>query len=253
MGLLVLDRQSAIPLYYQIQQYLLDQIRSGTFKPGEAILSEQEISARMGVSRMTVRQALKSLCSQGLLYSRRGKGTFVSERKVEKNFRNVLSFTEEMKHSGSRPGSKVLSVGVHPVGVNVTGALGLLSGEKIITIRRLRLADGIPMGIECSHIPQRICPDLLERFDPGSSLYQTLERCYGIRIAVAEEVAEAALATPEHAKLLRIRKGAAVFRFTRTSYDITGKPLEFVNSIYRGDRYRIVNRLTADTQRSSSR
>lgn len=80
----MLDRQSALPLYYQIQQFLLKEIHSGVFKPGQAISSEQEISARMKVSRMTVRQALKSLCNQGILYSQRGKGTFVSAIKLEK-------------------------------------------------------------------------------------------------------------------------------------------------------------------------
>src|SRR5579862_4180480 len=108
----VLDRQSVVPLYYQIQQFLLEQIQSGTFSPGEPIFSEKEISARMGVSRMTVRQALKSLCNQGVLYSERGKGTFVSGTKLEKNFRNVLSFSEEMKNQGSRPSAKVLSFGM---------------------------------------------------------------------------------------------------------------------------------------------
>jgi DNA-binding transcriptional regulator YhcF (GntR family) len=88
MAGVVLDRQSVVPLYYQIQQRLTEQIRSGELKPGELVPSEQEISARLGVSRMTARQALKSLCGRGLAYSQRGKGTFVSRMKLEKNFRH---------------------------------------------------------------------------------------------------------------------------------------------------------------------
>ena len=109
MAAVVLDRQSVVPLYYQIQQGLSEQIRSGELKPGELMPSEQEIAARLGVSRMTARQALKSLCSRGLAFSQRGKGTFVSRMKLEKNFRQLLSFSEEMKDRGSRPRSKVLA------------------------------------------------------------------------------------------------------------------------------------------------
>jgi GntR family transcriptional regulator len=239
----VLDRQSVVPLYYQIQQFLLEQIHSGVFKPGEAILSEMEISAEMGVSRMTVRQALKSLCSQGVLYSQRGKGTFVSQTKFEKNFRNVLSFSEEMSNSGSRPTSKVLAFGLAQADIKTAEALRTKTDEEIISLRRLRLADGIPMAIEWSHIPVHFCPDLLKTFDPRTSLYERLAQRYGIYIAVAEEVVEAALADADESLLLKIGKGSPVFHFERTSY--LREPMEYVTSTYRGDRYRIVNRLTA--------
>src|SRR5215469_11773924 len=183
----MLDRRSVVPLYYQIQQFLLEQIHSGVFKPGEAISSEQEISVQMGVSRMTVRQALKSLCSEGVLYSQRGKGTFVSANKLEKNFRIVLSFTEEMRNGGSRPSSKLLSFDVARTDIKTAEALGIKTDENVIRLRRLRLANGIPMAIEWSHLPVDVCPDLLAIFDPRASLYETLARHYGIHIAVTEE------------------------------------------------------------------
>ena len=249
----MLDRQSVVPLYYQIQQFLLEQIHSGVFKPGEAISSEQEISAQMGVSRMTVRQALKSLCSEGVLYSQRGKGTFVSANKLEKNFRIVLSFTEEMRSGGSRPSSKLLSFDVAPADVKTAEALRIKTNEKVIRLRRLRLANGIPMAIEWSHLPVHVCPDLLETFDPRTSLYEKLARHYGIHIAVTEEVAEAAVANAEESRLLKISKGSPVFHLERTSYLRDGKPVEFVNSTYRGDRYRLVNRLTAEPRKVRSR
>ena len=109
MDSLNLDRQSVVPLYFQIQQQLLQHIRLGRFKPGRPLPSEEVISKRLRVSRMTARQALKSLCSQGVAYSQRGKGTFVAETKLEKNFRQVLSFSEEMEARGTRPHSKVTS------------------------------------------------------------------------------------------------------------------------------------------------
>lgn len=249
----MLDRQSALPLYYQIQQFLLKEIHSGVFKPGQAISSEQEISARMKVSRMTVRQALKSLCNQGILYSQRGKGTFVSAIKLEKNFRNVLSFSEEMRKSGSRPSSTVLSFGVEQPDIKTAEGLRISTDEWVISLRRLRLADESPMAIEWTHLPVNLCPDLLETFDPRTSLYEKLTQHYSIHIAVTEEVAEAAVANAEESRFLQINKGSPVFHFVRTSYLRDGKPVEYANSTYRGDRYRIVNRLTADSEKERLR
>lgn len=244
MGAVILDRQSVVPLYYQIQQRLIEQIRSGELKPGQLVPSEQEIAARAGVSRMTARQALKSLCSLGLAYSQRGKGTFVSRMKMEKNSRQLLSFSEEMKDRGSQPRSKVLAFKlIHPDG-DIAEALHLNPAEKVIFLRRVRMADSAPLCIEATHLPARICPGLLENFEPRGSLYRALAERYGLQIHVADEVAEASVATVAEARLLRVRVKSPVFRFTRTAYLHNGQPIEFVKSIYRGDRCKVVNRLT---------
>jgi len=240
----VLDRQSVIPLYYQIQHRLLAQIRTGELKAGQLVPSEQEIAERMGVSRMTARQALKSLCRLGVAYSQRGKGTFVSRIKLEKNFRQVLSFSEEMRARSSRPSSRVLKFERAQSSADVAEALHLSAKEEVFLLRRVRLADSVPLCIECTHLPTRLCPDLEKRFDPGHSLYQALSEHYGIQIDLADEVAEAAVATPEEARLLHVPKNAPVFRFTRTAYLFTGEPVEFVKSTYRGDRCKVVTRLT---------
>ena len=243
-----LDRHSVVPLYYQIQQRLLDQIRSGALKAGQPVPSEQEISSRMRVSRMTARQALKSLCSMGVAYSQRGKGTFVSRFKLEKNFRQVLSFSEEMRARGSRPRSKVLEFRrIHPDS-QVAQALHETSREEVFLLRRVRLADSAPLCIESTHVPVRLCPDLESSFDPSQSLYQFLGERSGIRIDFADEVAEASLATGDEARLLHVRKNAPVFRFLRTAYLHNGEPVEFVRSVYRGDRCKIVTRLSRQPQ-----
>ncbi len=217
MGTLVLDRQSVVPLYYQIQQSLLGQIRAGELVAGASMPSEQEIATRLGVSRMTARQALKSLCSLGVAYSQRGKGTFVSAGKMEKNFRQVLSFSEEMRQRGSQPSSRILQFESAAPSEEVKEALGLGVGEKIVRLKRVRLADSISLCVECTH---------------------------RIQIDLADEVAEASVATAEEAKLLRIRAKAPIFRFTRTAFLRTGQPIEFVKSAYRGDRCKVVNRLS---------
>jgi len=238
-----LDRHSVVPLYYQIQQHLLQDIRSGHLKPGKPLPSEEVISKHLRVSRMTARQALKSLCSLGVAYSQRGKGTFVSEIKLEKNFRQVQSFTEEMEARGSRPHSKLISSEVTSAAEEAAQALHLALEDKVIQIRRVRVADALPMGVETTCLPQALCPDLLDKFDPRTSLYRTLAQVYGIHIVQADEVVEAGLANVEEARLLGIRKGSPVFLFTRTSFVEGGKAVEYVKSAFRGDRYKITNRL----------
>lgn len=238
-----LERGNGIPLYLQIQRRLIEQIRSRTLKSSDPMPSVDEIAARFGVSPMTARQAVKSLCDMGLVYSRQGKGTFVSRTKVEKDFRQVLSFTDEMKMRGNAPGSRVLSLRRQTPAAEVRKALELRAGEKVFRLHRVRYADGREMGIECSNLPARLCPDLLSVFEPGSSLYQTLIERYGIQLVTATETVEVGRATAEDARLLRIGRNSPVFLLTRTSFLEDGKPAEYVKSTYRGDRYKIINRL----------
>ncbi len=229
MDAATLDRHSVVPLYYQIQQRLLEQIRSGALKAGEPVPSEQEIAARLGVSRMTARQAVKSLCHLGVAYSQRGKGTFVSGTKLEKNFRQVLSFSEEMEARGAQPRSRLLACGRVAADSETAYALRLPAGKEVVRLRRVRIADASPVCVECTYLPARLCPDLAETFEPKASLYKTLSN-------------------GEAVKLLRIAKGSPVFLITRTSYVQDGQPVEFVKSTYRGDRFKIVNRLTRQDQ-----
>jgi GntR family transcriptional regulator len=241
---IAIDRGSAVPLYYQIQQSLLGDIRTGALGPGEPVPSEQEISERLRVSRMTARQALKSLCDMGVVFSQRGKGTFVSPLKLEKNLRQVISFTDEMRARGFAPSSTFLSLEAILPGREVWTALGITPKQKVYRLKRIRNADSVPLGIECSYLPAHRYPDLPEKFNRDGSLYRTLIDCYGVHIHVAEEVAEASLVDARQGRLLHVKAGSPIFIFARTSYDRSGRAVEYVRSVYRGDRYKIVNRLT---------
>jgi GntR family transcriptional regulator len=239
----LLHRSSGIPLYHQIQQRLLDQIQSGAFRPSEPIPSIQKIASQMRVSQMTVRQAVKSLCELGVIYSKQGKGTFVSRIKLEKDFRQVLSFSEETRSRGATPHSELLSFRIQMPSQETREALALSPEERVFRLRRVRNADSLPMGIECSCLPVHLCPDLLETFDPTTSLYQKLAEHYGIQLMVTNEVIEVGKASVEEARLLQIVPKSPVFLFTRISFLESGKAVEHVKSTYRGDRYKIVNRL----------
>lgn len=158
----------------------------------------------------------------------------------------MLSFSQETKARGSRPASHVLAfeeVGADP---EAAGALHLGPKAKVFRLKRVRMADSVPMSIEECLLPPKLCPKLPETFDPRRSLYQFLSQNYGIRMTAADEVAEASLARAEEARHLQIKKGSPVFVLTRTSYAESSQPVEFVRSTYRGDRWKLVSRLTAN-------
>lgn len=239
-----LNRGSGIPLHLQIQQRLLEQIQSGEFKSGAPMPSIEKIAQHMGVSQMTVRQAMRSLAGLGVIYSRQGKGTFISGIKLERDFRQVLSFTEEAVSHGARPSSKVLSFKIQKPSQKVKDALaGPGTDDRVYVLRRVRYENSSPMAIECSYLPVYLYPGLLEKFDPANSLYEELSAGYGIQLAVTDEVIEVGKASPADATLLEIAPQSPVFLFTRTSYLENGPAAEYVTSVYRGDRYKVVNRL----------
>jgi GntR family transcriptional regulator len=240
---LPLHRGNGLPLYQQIQQRLAHQIQSGVYKQSEPLPSIQKIAAQMGVSQMTVRQAVKSLSELGLIYSRQGKGTFISGVKLEKEFRHVLSFSEEARAHGATPHSRLISFRVQEPTQETQAALGLGDKEKIFRLHRVRYEDKMPIGIECSCLAVSVCPSLMETFDPDTSLYEKLASHYGIQLTITEEVIEVGKANAEEARLLKIPRQSPVFLFTRVSFGDDGRPVEHVKSTYRGDRYKIVNRL----------
>jgi len=192
---------------------------------------------------MTVRQAVGALCELGVIYSRQGKGTFISGIKLERDFRQVLSFSEETQARGATPSSKVLSFRIQAPIQEVKEALGLNDGERVFNLHRVRCGDSIPMGIESSCLPVQLCPGLMETFDATTSLYDELAHQYGIQLMVTDEVVEVGKASAEDARLLQIAPQSPIFLFTRVSYLENGTPVEHVKSVYRGDKYKIVNRL----------
>lgn len=239
-----LDRHSGVPFYLQIQHRMLEHIRSGALAPGSSLPSEHDVARMFHVSRMTGRHALKALSDLGVTYTLWGKGTFVSSVKLEKDVRQIASFTDEMRSMGFRPSSQLLSCEVIRADEEAASVLHLSRRDEVISIRRIRYANSAPIALEWSRIPRHFCPDLVEKFESGASLYATLFEHYNIRMHVADEVVEAGLASEQDAKLLRASRKGPVFLFTRTSYLPNGEPVEFVKSVYRGDRYKIVNRLT---------
>jgi GntR family transcriptional regulator len=242
-----LDKSGFIPLYFQIQRTLMDQIRSGELSEGDPLPSEEELGRVYQVSRMTARQALHGLKINGYAVSQKGRGTFVTRPKLEKNIMHLRGFTEDMKHLGMEPSSKLLEQKVVGAEAELAEKLKVEVDETVMRLRRLRLADGTPMALEDSYIPLRQFPGLEKISFAKRSLYSVLRESFGVRIAYADEVIEALPATREESELLTIPKKSSILSISRIIMTTEEVPIEFACSRYRGDRYRASIRIPTTT------
>jgi GntR family transcriptional regulator len=186
-----LDRNGFIPLYFQIQRALRENIHSGELSEGDALASEEELARTYQVSRTTARQALHGLKTSGYAYSQKGRGTFVTRPKLEKNIMHLMGFTKHMKQGGMVPSSRVLEQLAIKATKDLAQKLKVAIGEPVLRLRRLRLADRIPMALEESHIPLKFFPGLERISCSKQSVYHILRENYGVRVAWADEVIEA--------------------------------------------------------------
>jgi len=210
---------------------------------GTAIPSERQLSADLGVSRLTVRAALDDLTREGYLVRRRGSGTYVQQPKISQQL-TMTSFSEDMRRRGMVPGSRTLSLTRQLAGARLGRFLNVSPGDEIVVVKRLRLADGVSMAIETLHIPSAVVPGV-KAGDLEGSFYELLRAKYGIEIASGIQAIEPTVTNEEESEALGVPLHSPAFLFERTSRDARGRTLEFVHSIYRGDRYRIVTELTA--------
>ena len=242
-----LDKGGFIPLYFQIQRNLMEQIQSGKLSEGDPLASEEELARVNKVSRMTARQALHGLKTSGYAFSQKGRGTFVTRPKLEKNIMHLRGFTEDMKHLGMVPSSKLLEQTVIKATAELAEKLKVEPDEVVMRLRRLRLADGIPMALEESCIPLRQFPGLEKISFAKQSLYFVLRESFGVRVAYADEVIEALPATREESELLTMPKRTSILSISRIIMTTEEIPIEVACSRYRGDRYRASIRVPTTT------
>jgi GntR family transcriptional regulator len=217
---------------------LIDQLRVG-----QAIPSERKLSTDLGVSRLTVRAALDDLVRDGYLVRRHGSGTFVSEPKIAQQL-TLTSFSEDMRRRGMVAGSRTIELRETHAGAAVGRALNVSPNARVVLIRRLRLADGEPMALETLHVPADLVPGLSRDALEDASFYELLEKRYGVVIATGIQSIEPTVTNEEESALLRVPLHSPAFLFERTSATAEGETVEFVRSLYRGDRYRLVAELS---------
>lgn len=217
---------------------LREKILSNKLKSEEIVPSERELADDLKVSRMTVRQALNALREEGLIYQKRGKGTFVSSLKLDVHTRNLGGFSDEMRRRGMLPSSRVLQMNYEKASLEVAQKLHLEASDQVFLIRRLRLADGLPMSVEATSLPAKLFPNL-GRYDfEKNSLYQILQKKYHVKMQTAAEDLEASTAAAEISELLGVKKNSPLLIVYRTVFAEGNEPIEYTKSIYRADRYR---------------
>ena len=222
------------------RQHVLDLIEQ--LGVGTAIPSERQLSADLGVSRLTLRAALDDLAREGYLVRRRGSGTYVQHPKISQEL-TITSFSDDMRRRGMVPGSRTLSMSTILAGARLGRSLNVSPSEQIVIVKRLRLADGESMAIETLHIPEALVPGLTPKALTGS-FYDLLRDRYGVTIAEGIQAIEPTVTNEEESKVLSVPLHSPAFLFERTSRDDGGRTVEFVQSVYRGDRYRIVTELS---------
>jgi GntR family transcriptional regulator len=209
---------------------------------GRAIPSERQLSVDLGVSRLTVRAALDELVREGFLVRRRGSGTFVREPKIAQEL-TMTSFSEDMQQRGMRPASRTLSLTTTMAGASLGRALHVSPSEKIVVAKRLRLADGVTMAIETLHVREALVPGLTAADLERHSFYELLAERYEIAIVGGIQTIEPTVTNEEESSALGVPLHSPAFLFERTTRSGEDVIVEFVRSIYRGDRYRLVTEL----------
>jgi len=210
---------------------------------GEAIPSERQLSGDLGVSRLTVRAALDDLVREGFLERRHGAGTFVSEPKIAQEL-TMTSFTEDMRRRGMVPSSKTLELKTVAAGARLGRLLHVSPSERIVVVTWLRYADRETMAIETLHVSEALVPGLTAKDLEQHSFYELLEERFGVIVVGGSQAIEPTVTNEEESAALGVPLHSPAFLFERTTNAADGTIVEYVRSIYRGDRYRLVSDLT---------
>lgn len=231
----------AVPKYYELRQWLRQEIDG--LPPGTPVPPERTLSDQFNISRTTVRQALHDLAVEGRIVRMRGRGAFVATPKVTQNLQ-LTSYTQDMIAQGLRPGARLIDVTVTTAEVDVAESLNVAVGSRVTRVERVRYANGEPMAVETVYLNHQRFPDIHEKLTENVSLYAVLKEEYGIVPDHGEETIETILAPPAVSRLLGTDPSTPMLMLTRSSRDADGQPLEYVRSLYRGDRFRFATRIT---------
>lgn len=233
-----MERKRKQPLYDQLVDLLKEQIENN-LQPHDMLPSERELSEKYGLSRTTVRLAMQELEKMGYIYRQHGKGTFVSSINQETtNLTGGYSFTDQMKLLNKTPKTTILEFRVVEANKFFAEHLNLSLGEKIIKIKRLRSADGMPMMVERSYLPYKKFINLKKEELEKKPLYDIFAENYSETIKIADEEFYASIVSDNDAKLLGVPFSAPSLNLVRTTYNIRNEVIEFTLSVARADQFR---------------
>lgn len=238
----VVDRDSPVPLYFQVARQLEQAIESGTLPPGTRLDNEIALAGELGLSRPTMRQAIQYLVDKGLLQRKRGVGTHVARPRVRRPV-GLTSLFDDLTGSGQRPATTVLGLRTEEVGGVVAATLEVPEGTEVVVLERLRLANGEPLAIMRNYVR----PGLVELDTAvleGRGLYEVFREA-GITLAAAQQSIGARRASAAEAALLDETRGAPLLTMRRTTFDEHGLVVEYGDHLYRASRYSFEVALTS--------
>jgi GntR family transcriptional regulator len=236
-------------LYSRVETVLAREIADVVLKVGDQLPTEDILIARFEVSRITIRRAIQNLVGRGLVEIRRGKGTFVAAPKMTQELTELSGFVEDMHALGRKPTARVISKEVVTADATVASHLALTKGERVVRIRRVRLADRVPLSFDETFLPLEIGKKIVTNNLKVEPIFSLLERKYDIPLIEAEYKLEAVAASAEVASALRVKQGSPIFRIERTSYSTGNRPVDYEKLYYRGDLVRFVTRLARKVSR----
>ncbi|MEG1520018.1 MAG: GntR family transcriptional regulator [Clostridia bacterium] len=223
-------------LYVRISEYYKDMIIRKELAPGAKMPTEDEICKAFDTSRITARHALDVLANNGLIVKIQGKGTFVNKKKADLGLNILSGFSEEMKQKGKTPSTILLGINLIKATEIVAEGLNISVDSQVYSLERVRCADGIPVAYEKVYLSFSMFPDIVKN-DLTGSLYTVLQQQYNITVSYAEQTLEAGLANQKLAELLSVAVGSPVLNITRSTFNTSGEPFEYVLSVYRSDMY----------------
>ena len=215
------------------------------YDPGSSLPAERELAEQLDVSRPTVRAAIQDLAHAGLLVRQPGRGTFTSPHKVTQEL-STTSPAQGVPPAEGTWTSRVVSVTTIAPGPARAARHGLDPADRITRVVRVRLVDNEPIAIERLELPASLVTGLSAPDMESGNFYQLLRERFGVRVAEAVQIMEPTVANPEQAELLEVPAYFPLLHVERTTQDVTGRVVEFAQSVYRGDRYRITSRLRFD-------
>jgi len=232
------DRKRPEPLWHQAEMALRQLIERGEWTSGTQIPTEDRLCDMLGISRITVRHALRNLEEAGLLRREHGRGTFVRSATVVAGVRGLTSFTDEMKTLALAPSTRLLEARRVLATAEMADALEIALGDMVVQLKRLRLGNGMPIGIQTSHLPEARVPGLFEAAGEVQSLYAWLKDHFEISPVKAKEVYRVGRVDERDADVIQLPGGTPAFEVERIAYDLRG-PFEYALSTMRADRYEI--------------
>lgn len=237
----MLNKNSLTPLYLQVKNEIMKEIKEKKLGKNTKLHSDREYVDKFNISRLTIRKAIEELQREGYIIRIPGKGTFCTNIGNKSEFIHVISFTKDIKNRNLKSSSKLLFFDLIDCPDSIKKKLEITKNDKLFRIKRIRYADNIPLAIQDSYIISNDCPNLNDFDLEKNSLYEILENKFKLELAYAKNILSTRISKRDELKLFGIKENIAVFILKQTTYLKRGTPIEYVESIFRGDKYYLEN------------